>query len=419
MAITVVSTTPATGVTGHYIDHSIFIQFSAELEASYLDASYFKIYRVNASHTTFYEMLATAITKSGVVVEVNPTANLRPSEHYALIVVGGTAGIKSIGSDTMAANFVMYLQAGLTVAPSSAAPEIVPTVVLYTDGDQRDNAYEPSSDVFAASGEDAAISLVSTFPQDKSVGVTTLEHLVFLYNDDIDTTISIPINALSGRYNDLPMDLDPFGDRSLTITGVVASGDQVTFDISGSLEMANREYKFTLAPGVVKGLEREGYDQRTHEVKMLGPLSPVYALPDQILSRITGWEAEVDSSITNYEIWKLILEASLWVRDVYGATMTAENMTQVNKLTICLVLRDMFLRGFLLSGGIRSRTLLAVRVDYNSPDWGTITAELEKCIRDSTPDTGTGMGGVHIGIKSGRSLNNNAGFDTKQYGIYR
>ena len=419
MAITVVSTTPASGVTGHFIDHSIYVQFSKEIEGSYLSSDYFKIYRTNASHTAYYELVASVVTKDGVTVQVNPTGNLRPTEYYMMIVVGGTQGVKDISTDTLAANYIMYWQTAATIAPSTSGPEVIPTVVLYQDGDKSDNSNEPSFDAFSTAGDSANIALVSSFPQDKSVGVTSLSNLIFMYNDTIDTAISIPINALSGRYNDLPMDMDPFGDRSLTITGEVTSGRQAIFELSGIVDMENREYKFTLAPGVVKGTIREGYDDRTHEIKFLGPLSPVYATPDQISLRVGGWNTEIDSSVTDYDIWKLILEASILVRDVYHATMTADNMIQVNKLTICLVLKDMFSRGFILAGGIKSRTLLANTVVYDSTDWNKIITELDKCILDSIPNIGDALGTVHIGIKSGRALQNTTGSDTKNYGVYR
>jgi len=419
MAITVVSTTPASGSTEQYIDYSIFVQFSAEIESSYLDSTYFKIYRTNESHTSFYELVAVTVSKDGAVVEIDPMSNLRPSEYYTLIIVGGTAGIQSITGDTLGSNSVIYWKTAATISPVTSTPGVIPDVVLYQDGDRTDDEYEPSSDAFSATGSGAAISLVSTFPTNKSVGVTTLDNLIFLYNDDIASDLTVPVNILKGRYNDLPVDMDPFGDRSITITGVVSYDNQVVFSMSGIVDSENKEYTFTMAPGVIRGETREGVDSRTHEIKLMGPLDPVYATPDQISTRVTGWDAEVDTSFTDYDLWKLILEASTWVRDVYGATMTEDNMIQVNKLTICLVLLEMFIRGFILSGGVRARTLLAIRVDYEQTDWNTVVDELEKCIRDSMPDDVASAGGVAIGIKSGAGLNSIAGFNTKRYGIYR
>ena len=134
MAITVVSTTPASGVTGHFIDHSIYVQFSKEIEGSYLSSDYFKIYRTNASHTAYYELVASVVTKDGVTVQVNPTGNLRPTEYYMMIVVGGTQGVKDISTDTLAANYIMYWQtASLYNTPPCGAIYVVELVCKWLE----------------------------------------------------------------------------------------------------------------------------------------------------------------------------------------------------------------------------------------------------------------------------------------------
>jgi len=421
MAISIVSTTPADGVTGHYIDRDIFVEFSKEIEASYLDSNFFKIYRTNVTKSEYFEFLDVTVTKSGNVVEINPTANFEPLSYYMVIVVGGTNGLQSTDSDTLPANEIFSFQTAETVAPTSGPPEIVPEVDLFMDGDSQDDANEPSTNLFASSGQDAPISLVGSIPANKSVGVDTFSRIILLYNDTVDDDITIPQNALNGRWTDLPVDMDPFGNRRVNMSGVIVSGRQVIFDSATYSSNTNREYIFSMSRGMVRGEEREGFDQREHEIRFMGPLSPVYASPDQINSRLTGWDAELDSGISNYDIWKLILEASLWVRDVYGATMTADNLVQVNRLTICMVLRDLFIRGLLMIGGIRSRTLLAVKVDYETRDWDNIINELEKCIRESIPEDAEmgGAGGAFIGVKSGKALSDLRGEQSKRYGIYR
>lgn len=421
MAIDVVSTTPADEVVGHYVDQNIFIEFSKEIEASYLDSGFFKIYRTNNTKSEYYEFLDVIVTKDGNIIEVDPTTHFQPLSFYLLIIVGGANGIQAIDADTLAANVVFSWKTAETVAPITGPPEIIPEVDLFIDGDKSDNFDEPSMDLFSDRGEEAPISLVATIPADKSIGVNNLARLIFLYNDNIDDNITIPINALNGRWNDLPVDMDPFGDRSLNCSGVVVSGRQVIFDVGSITGTTNREYVFTLSPGMVRGEERQGYDMRTHEVRFMGPLTPVWASPDQIIKRLTGWDAEMDASITEYDIWKLIYEASLWVRDVYEATMSTSNLVQVNRLTICMVLRDLFVRGLIFTSGVRARTLLAVRVDYEKHDWDNIIKELEKCIRESIPEDAAagGAGGAFIGVKSGKAVSNVKGTDTKSYGIYR
>lgn len=420
MAITVVSTTPADGVTGHYTDHSVYVEFSKEIESSYLDSDYFKIYRTNSTHSEYNELLSVTVSKEDEVVEINPTSNMLPESYYMLIVVGGSGGIQSIDSDTLASNHIIYWRTAATVAPTTASPESTPEVDLYIDGDRTDDSYEPSYDMFADSGSNAPIALSATFPADKSVGVDTLSRIIFTYNDDVDTDITVPTNALNGRYSDLPMDLDPFGDRSVNCTGVVVTDNQVIFSMSGITDTENREYTFTLSPSVVRGETRTLYDTRTHVIKFMGPLDPVYATPDQITRRLVAWSAEVDPNVTDYDIWKLILEASIWVRDVYNTEMTSANMIQVNKLTICLVLRELYLRGMLFAGGVRARSLLAVRVDYETPDWESIVQELEKCIRESVPEGATGgITSVAIGVKSSIDLDSIRGEHEKKYGVYR
>jgi len=421
MAITVVSTTPADGVTGHYLDHSLFVQFSKEIEGSYLDSDFFKLYRTNETRSQFYEFMAVTVTKVGAIVQIDPTAVLQPLTHYIMIIVGGTSGIRAIDNDTLAANVIFGFKTAETVAPQTGPPVVTPEVDLWRDGDPTDETGDPSHSLFADQGDDAPIALVSTFPQDKTVGVDTLARIICLYNDTVDPAITIPTNALNGRWTDLPLDLDPFGDRRINCSGVVVSDRQVIFDTDDLTTTTNREYIFTLAPGVVRGTTRRGYDAETHTFRFMGPLSPVYASPEQILKRITGWDVDLDATITEYDIWKLILEASLWVRDVYQTVITPQNLILVNRLTICMVLRDLFIRGMLLMGGVKSRSLLAVKVEYFDNNWDKIAEELEKCIRESIPPDSPvgGSGGAFIGVKSGKYLSELRGEQTKMYGVYR
>lgn len=421
MSITVTNTTPADAVSGHYLNHDIFVEFDTEIESSFLSSDFFKLYRTNATKSEYYEFLDVTVTKDSLVVQIHPTEQFSPLSYYMLIIVGGTNGIQSLTGDTLDENSIISFQTAETIAPTDNPPEIVPDVDIHIDGDSSNNANEPSTSLFATQGLEAPISLVTSFPADKSVGVHDFTRLILLYNDTIDPAITIPLTTINGRWNDLPFDMDPFGDRSIPITDVSISGRQLIFETDEYTETTNREYIFNTAPGIVRGENKQGYDNRTHEIRFLGPLNPVYASVEQILKRITGWDVDLDAAITEYDIWKLILEASLWVRDVYETTMNSDNLIQVNRLTICMVLRELFIRGMLFIGGVKSRTLLAVRVDYETHDWDNIIQELEKCIRESLPEDSPmgGAGIIFTGIKSGRALNDLRGDPSKRYGVYR
>jgi len=424
--ITVLSSVPVQDSDGHYLDDQILVQFDQEIEASHLIDEYIKLYRCSADQTQFYEQVGLTMATDvddPRIVHIRPMENLLADSSYILIVTGDTEGITSVGGDYLAANYTLFFETGTGVRPAGG---VTPVGVDGTDpfisggvgGTQPSfgGYIRPSNDVFSVSGDTAAISMVQSVPNDRSVGVRDLQAVILYYNDTVATGTAA--NALQGRYRDLPVDMDPFADRTIIPSGVITAGNSLAFDVSttGIGDMTNREYVFTIAPYKVRGQNRRLYDPRAHTIRIIGPLTPVYATPDQISMRLKSFSADATLGISDYDLYKLIHEKSSWISEVMGQTMTADNRILLNRLTVCMVLLEIVNLGLIISGGnIKSRTLLLTSVVYDTFKPAEMATPLRECIRDATNSMGGDLQRVFTGIKSGSGLDR----DGKTYTVYR
>lgn len=411
----VLQSVPIYGSAGVFLDDSIVLTFDAEVEASYFSTDFFKLYRTDENMSTFYELCNVTVSASGAVVTVDPTLNLTPESYYVLIVIGGTSGVQSVTGDTLAANHVLFFKAGSVVRP------VAPDVTVITETDLYPSGYTSeqtgvSTDLFSTSGEMASISLIRTVPAHGAVGIrSTLNTLIFIYNDDIDPGQPVPANAMEGTYKVLPYDPDPFADRSIVPSGMPGvSHNQLIFSGLVLGDTTNREYTFRLSPGIVKGVSRQRFDYDAHVVKMLGPLTPLYALPDQVRARLTAWSEDARLDISDYELYKLIHEVSSYLADTSAAAVSASSSLAVNRAVICMVLMEIGVMGRLLVGGIKARDLLATSVQYYDAKVSDLLTHLKECVSDALSASGLSST-VLTGIKSARWLNR----ETKLYGVYR
>ena len=425
--ISVVSSVPTRDSDGHYLNDPISILFDQEIEASYLTGDYFQLWRTNADQTEFYEQIVLTAAKDAtnpLLVAITPGKYLSPETYYVLIVTGGTDGIVSIGTDTLDVNYTLFFESGSAVRPANipVVPVGVDGLDVFIDGSSGMTAMDggstytrPSIDLFTASGIAAPIALIRSIPTDRSVGVRDLNALTFYFNDVVAS--GVPSDAVIGHYRDLPVDMDPFADRSIYASGVVVAGNAVSFVFDAPLSsMSNREYVFTLANYKIRGTSRQMFDDDRHVVKFMGPLTPLYATPEQVSVRLQAFNTDAVIAVNDYELYRLIHEKSAWVAEVLGITMTPANRLIVNRLVLCLVLLEMVNLGLLLSGGgIKSRTLILTSVTYETYNPSDMAKALNGCVDDALASLGSSYSSVQIGIKSGAHINRQG----KLYGVYR
>lgn len=420
MAITTVNSIPANGSTGHYTDYNLFVEFDKQIEGSYLSSDFFKLYRANTDMTEFYEMVDIIVTISGNIVTINPTIILQSSSRYVLIVFGGEDGVRSIDSDTLDANLVVSFSTGTGVGPSSTGTDPSTTYnqsgSLVTNPSTSAFGNAPSSDVFSATGINTPIKFIGSVPEDRSVGILNIDRLILYYNDLVYSGEPIPPNSYQFKRSTVPVDPDPFTNN--VISGELSIyNDQLIYDSNFDGSTVNTEFTFRIQPMVVRGQTRTGRDPKAHVIKFMGPLTPVYTTPEQITRRLIGYGIDRSDLNFEYDIWKAIHEVSLWVSEVYADLMGTSSLIAINRLTVCLVLREMLMRSSIFEGGIKLRQLLATKVEYMETDWGAISDELDRCIRESTPES---RATILINVKSGRALmNSTRGYESKIYGVYR
>ena len=430
----ILSSIPVNNSSGFYLNDPLYVVFDKTVELSYLISDFMKLYRTNKEVTEFYEAIGTdisAITEvPGIDGEVNgvrikPLANLTPNSYYLFLIVGGETGIVMTDGDHISENASITFQAGSIVRPvSTDDPPVVPPGDIFTPGGIPDSyTGKMSNDIFAQTARDSRIRLTGVIPENNSVGVRDLTTITLIYDDDIDP--ATPVNIITGKYSGLPFELDPFSNRNISISNVTISRNTISFNIGTVFNdhPLNTEFTFRIPRNVVRGVNRRGFDDEERLIKYLSPLSPVYASPDQIRSRLSSWSDAVDVQITDFNLYKLILEKSLYVQDIINRAIAAggnslpidQRIIQVNQAVICLVLLELLGFDALINGGIKSRELLATKVVYNETSADDIQSALEECIRENLPEVPVSNGYYAFnGIKSGVHMPRD-----KKYGVYR
>jgi len=413
--ISIQYTNPVENSAGLFLNDPIKVSLSQSIEPSYLVIDYFMLYRTDSDYSDFYEQVDVVVSIVDEIINIKPSINLIANSNYILIILGGTTGIESMTNDFLEENFTLRFQTGDSIRVSATTTTNINGINIFVDGNTSENPIKPSTDLFTLSGETTPIGIISTIPSNLSLGVDMLDKIIIKFNDTISNT-SIPVNTLVGRYNDIPYDMDPFAANDIIPTNVTIDNDQAIFTIPILSGDNNREYNFTVAPGIIKGTSKKAAMDNPYNLKFYSKLSPLYATPDQIISRLKGFNENAQVAIAKAEIYKLILEMSLYILEKYKFDITPDLLPILNRLIVCMVLKELFLNGFVMVPNIKSRELIANKVEYYNFNTDDARNALDECIKDAINDA-TGRLGVTIssGIKSGGIMTR----PTKLYEVYR
>ena len=409
--LSLVSSIPATGGGSVYTDDPIIVKFDKPIIEGFLTGDYFKLFRTNEGITEFYEQVACTISRDGVVNEslvIKPTVTLSASSNYVLLIIGGEEGVRSEDEDYLAENGVVTFLTGTTVRPYTSTTTINTVEVSVNPGTKPDpssiaGGASASTDLFSATGAATAIGFLSAIPEDRSVGVPVFNRIVLTYNDVV--AIAPPKSAFIIKTMDLPVPLDPFAAVTIPISTITTEGQQVILDVTPPTSLDNIEVILNIAPNAVRGTTRTGYDSFGHTIRFTGKLSPLWALPEQIKARLSGFNDNIHCTVSDYELYKLIFEKSIYVRDVLKIVATTEIMALVNKLVICLVLKDLLQNDTAFGSSIKSRTLLSTKIEYYEGNVKNALNDLDECISDVTESLSPNSGRVLIGIRGESYLN--------------
>ena len=422
----IISSDPSNNGVGVYLDSPITLTFDNPIEASFANSSFFQIYKTNEEGTEFYSQIGLNFNIDGNKLVITPMVIMQATSYYMLIVLGGTDGIADVSGTNLSDNYTLKYRTGSDIKPGGtviieqpigSSDPFVPT--------QNNSVQTGSIDLFVQSGE-VPINFITSIPSNQSIGVTSLDKIILIYDSQVSDQISSDV--FTGRWATLPVDRDPLGERSIKATSVQVVGNRIAFTIedlsaiftSGTV---NTEFVFTLPMYTVKGTTKTGYDTTDHRIRFAGKLEPLYATPDQIKKRLTGFGDTYNLDVSDYDLYKLIHEKSSLLKYVYNIpAITQADLIRLNNSTICLVLKDLVGLGTLLNGNIKSRQILQDTVVYENESASDILEKLAKCVQENTPEVATTDVQVPMaihGIKSGEALNATVGRDTKELGISR
>lgn len=395
----IVSKFPQDNSDNIFTNEEFVIEFTEEINDSYLNLNYFKLYKSNENYTSFSDLCNINITKDNKKIRILPSPSLDINTYYILLIIGNANGIEDINNNILSQNEFIRFKTGISAKTYIEVVDIPENVTSVIPGGT-ENTYPPSTDLFTNSGINVPITCINTIPSNYSLGVQNIDKIIFIFNDDI-ANIVIP-SAISGRYAQLPFDTNPFIDHSIEIKEVYANKNVLTVTTEPITIAINREYIFTLNSGYVKGVNRQGFNDK-YVLRFTSILDPVYATAEQIITRLKGFNENTNINISEYDIYKLILEKSLEFKSKINSNLDTITTNVLNSVIVCMVLRDIILSGFITHGAIKSRELLANKVEYYQFKPEDALKSLDECIND-------GLELLHetkiitTGIKSGNTL---------------
>lgn len=117
MAITVTTSTPASGATDFFLNKSIQITFNKAIAASSLDASIFSILDLDSG--TAVPLTVSASTSSAATVILLPSVSLKENTQYQIVVLGSDQGLgfqlTAQDADTLTTSIRIQFATGETV----------------------------------------------------------------------------------------------------------------------------------------------------------------------------------------------------------------------------------------------------------------------------------------------------------------
>lgn len=390
MALELLSSIPEDNSSSHYIDKDVVLTFNQRVESSSLVESNFMVWKSNSDFTEYTSQMAIAVDYGGLPEEISvrTLTNFEANSFYMLIAIGGPTGLFAEGSsETMASNLVIKFKTAATEDPGTN-----------NNTEEETEEPDPVSNTLSVDESMYPIELDYSIPENLSVGVSELSSFKLLFDDDLELAPSSDMITFNSSI--LPIDPDPFADNGIELGEITTDGNILNIDVTNfPADELNTEYVLTIKPRALSGVNRE--DNELVKIKFLSRLSPLYATPDQIRLRLTGY-IDTDIAITDYELYKLILEKSLYLNDVYEIDDVGDNLIRLNRAVICLVLRELFIPGTLVSGSlVKSRELLMTKVEYHKVDIKDVLNELDTCVRENIPENiSNSIFGVMTGIKS-------------------
>ena len=402
--LSIVASSPLHMSADQYIDQPLTITFSEAPAASFLTNEFFTLYHTNDTLSEFYETIGTTFRQEGNVVTITPMVQLKKTTWYVLVVIGGDAGIRSLTDDTISENLSIQFCTASSASPAAGVTTTINDVEVSVNDPGTVQVQNPSTDLFAADGAGVPIVLLRSIPAHHAVGIGDFSKVILTYNDEIGNVLST--SAFRMEAHELPIALDPFAVPTIQIKTATIDGMQVLVDVEDVTVAPNIEYIFRIAAHSVRGRTRKAYDGDSHELRFISSLVPLYALPEQIRKRLSSFIDGANIQVSDYDLYKLIHEKSLWVRDVMKLVVTKDNIILANKLTICLVLKELFVTGLVMQGQVKSRELLSTKIEFFQANISDALGQLDTCIKEAMAAANTESGyDIQYGIRAVQYLN--------------
>ena len=394
----VVTIKPGQNVSGHYLDDPILVTFNEMIESSYLKSQYIQLYEVDKTKTKFGSNIGLLFSYKDddeKTIKLRPMLALQPNQDYCFIINGN---VKSISNTVLNSMVTSFFKTGDKLNPIHEDP--IPPHVWDDELIDEDLEIQESSGIL--------VGISESTPHNEQLAIPNLDNIIIKFDKTI--TVDKPQN-IKIRMSQLPVEMDPFSsDKNISFTITELDVNTLEFvilpaDKDRLSDLTNKEIQLEIPAGTIYTIDTLGLRHYNQEIilQYMGRLTPLYATPEQVKNAISGF-GDFNLNVSDYRLYKEILKQSMFLKEVWKVNDgDYSSLFSLNRAIICLILRDILMSGSLMTGGIKSRSLLMTRVEYHKPEVKDALKAIEDCIEQNIP-LGSGVSMVMSGIKSGNKM---------------
>lgn len=389
MALNVVSVEPIDN-SNFPIDGYIRLQFDTQVKPEYFDSisnvtDYFQLY--NKTTQTKTALTVGYISTDLLTLFIKPTNDLDPLTDYTLVVLGGTTGIQNISNELLSTNYIYTLTTTDALADTTLYPPIIfdGVDVTYVQTDPIDPVADSVTDPTVSTIHDAIASSESgtdnriisigfeddgsslfleySNPEHLDVGAADFSGIGTTWSENVEDRYVA--NSRLSRSN-LPYTQDPFADNSLPFTPTITNNDIYFMVSETGMPTANYEYTLSIPKGAIKDVNDAAIRNDKTIIKFMGPLSPLFALPDDIRFVINNANDSFENSFDDYTLYKKIHQISyeLVYRLGYIPDFTDPLFFWATKYVICKTVYDLIRGPFSHMKYVSYRKILGQSVSW-------------------------------------------------------
>jgi hypothetical protein len=405
MSLEVVSVShTGTSQTSVPVNSHFIITFNKPIRESdyYPDpGSKFKLFKI--PENTQVGLKAGIVPGTPHVIYIKPLINLQENATFQLVIIGRSNGIRSTDNDFLVSNHItqfttnadapfqsVTIENGVVTInepppPRPITPE-VPEEPTYVDRNNLATTEETLSDFYyddEVGGNINRVRIIASTPKNYSIWNQNIERIRTRWDRNIAL---IETGEVSVRKLSLPFETGIGPELNIPIHRIDVNGNIIDVYINetgtnGNFPSTNKEYILSFPEGSVVDIRNTLIYNTDETIRFTGQMWPMFATPDQVISRLAAFDPALADSLDKYEIAKMIHQLSIYVSsELQGRELTPDLLFWVAQYIICRIAYELAIGPLGIVKTMTNRTILGQSASFKVVGDKSIDNPLKECM---------------------------------------